>query len=105
MLRTIGDNLNGADSYSLTDNQELIIEACKRDLGKATFEVYLTEIDWCRNDILFVCDNLEKWVKDESAPDIPLMNKLLRPKIRKDPLGAVLIIGYVKLIRHRLHSS
>ncbi len=45
------------------------------------------------NDIVFVSNNLEKWVKEESAPDIPLMNKALSPKIRKEPLGCVLIIG------------
>lgn len=45
------------------------------------------------NDIVFVCNSLEKWAKDESAADIPFMNKLLSPKIRKDPLGCVLIIG------------
>jgi hypothetical protein len=46
------------------------------------------------NDIIFVCDNLEKWMKDESAPDVDFSNKLMGPKIRKDPLGAVLVIGY-----------
>lgn len=70
------------------------MEACKRDLGKSAFEAYLTEIDWCKNDIVFVCNNLEKWAKDEKAPDIPLMNTALSPRIRKDPLGCVLVIGY-----------
>ena len=32
-------------------------------------------------------------MEDESAPDIPLTNIPLRPKIRKEPLGTVLIIG------------
>ena len=49
------------------------------------------------NDIIFVSNNVEKWAKDESAPDIPLMNRALWPKIRKDPMGAVLIIGCVAL--------
>ena len=46
------------------------------------------------NDIVFVSKNLAKWAKDEAAPDINLMNKLLSPRIRKEPLGCVLIIGY-----------
>lgn len=79
----------------MKDNEEAIAEACKRDLGKSSFETYLTEVTWCENDIVFVCDNLKKWAKDEKAPDIPLMNMPLRPHIRKDPLGCVLIIGYV----------
>lgn len=51
------------------------------------------------SDCVFVNNNLEKWMKDESAPDIPLMNKALSPKIKKDPLGAVYIIGYAALPR------
>lgn len=82
-------------SRRLKDNEKAIAEACKKDLGKGAFESYLTEIGWCLNDIVFVTQNLEKWAQDEGAPDIPLVNKLLSPTIRKDPLGAVLIIGYV----------
>lgn len=78
----------------MKDNEDLIIEACNRDLGKPSYETYLTEVGWCQNDIIFMCDNLEKWVKDESAPDMPLMNKFFSPRIRKDPMGTVLIIGY-----------
>lgn len=80
--------------YRIKDNEAAIVQACNQDLGKGTFETYLSEIDWCTNYIVFVTQNLETWVKDETAPDIPLANKLLSPKIRKDPLGAVLIIGY-----------
>lgn len=80
----------------LKDNEAALLEACKRDIGKGTFETMLTEISWCQNDIVFVCKNLAKWAKDERAPDMPLTNYLLSPTIRKDPLGCVLIIGYVK---------
>jgi len=79
--------------WAITDNETAIVEACKRDLGKSIFETYLTEIDWCRNDILFVCQNLAKWAKDESAPDMDFTHKFLSPKIRKEPLGCVLVIG------------
>ncbi|TKA71161.1 hypothetical protein B0A49_05190 [Cryomyces minteri] len=79
--------------WGLKDNEDALLEACKRDLGKSSFETYLTEVGWCENDIIFMCNNLEKWVKDEAAPDIPLLNKALSPRIRKEPLGCVLIIG------------
>ncbi|KAL8873805.1 MAG: hypothetical protein Q9174_000791, partial [Haloplaca sp. 1 TL-2023] len=79
--------------WGIKDNEAALLQACKQDLGKGAFETHLSEIDWCLNDIVFVTQNLEKWVKDETAPDIPLANKLLSPRIRKDPLGAVLIIG------------
>ena len=46
------------------------------------------------NDIVFISKNLHKWVKDEKADDIDLTFKFMNPKIRKDPLGMVLVIGY-----------
>ena len=47
------------------------------------------------NDIIFMSNNLAKFAQDESPPDIAFTNKLFGPKIRKDPLGMVLIIGYI----------
>ena len=79
--------------WGLKDNEALIMEACKKDLGKSSFETYLTELGWCMNDIVFMSNNLARFAKDEAAEDIALSNKFLGPKIRKDPLGAVLIIG------------
>jgi beta-apo-4'-carotenal oxygenase len=80
-------------SRSLKDNEAAIVEACRRDLGKPEFESYLGEVSWCMNDIIFVSNNLERWVKDEPAPDMTFTNKFMSPRIRKEPLGAVLIIG------------
>ncbi|TKA38416.1 hypothetical protein B0A54_10707 [Friedmanniomyces endolithicus] len=79
--------------WGLKDAEPALTEALKLDLGKSAHESWMAEIMWCLNDIVFVCKNLEAWMRDEAAPDIPLMNQLMRPRIRKDPLGAVLIIG------------
>ena len=79
--------------WGIHDNVDALTEACKKDLGKPTFETALSETDWCKNDIIFVTKNLEKWAKDESAPDMALPNKLFSPRIKKEPLGTVLIIG------------
>lgn len=79
--------------HSIVDNEAIILESCKRDLNKSRYETYVCEIDWCKNDILFVLKNLAKWIKDEPATDTSLMNKFMAPKVRKDPLGAVLVIG------------
>ncbi|KAK7564111.1 fatty aldehyde dehydrogenase [Phyllosticta citricarpa] len=79
--------------YILKDNEQLILDACKKDLGKAHFETYLAELNWVLNDILFLIKGIPKWAQDESAPDIPLINKGVFPKIRKDPLGSVLVLG------------
>ena len=74
------------------------MEACARDLGKPFFEAQLTEIKWVENDIVYMCSNLEKWMRDEKADDIPFTNSFVNPKIRKDPLGCCLIIGLVYVI-------
>lgn len=79
--------------WGIVDNSDALLEACKQDLGKPEFEAWISEIDWCKNDIVFVQKNLEKWMKDEAAPDMPLTNSLLKPTIRKEPLGTVLVIG------------
>lgn len=79
---------------SLIDNTNALERACKQDLGKGKFEANVVELDFCTNTIIYICNNLKKWAKDERAPDIPLADKLLSPKIRKDPLGCVLIIGF-----------
>jgi beta-apo-4'-carotenal oxygenase len=70
-----------------------IQEALARDLGRSKYEAILTETAWIQSDILFTLKNMDKWVKDEPAQDIPLMLQGLRPRIRKDPMGTVLIVG------------
>ncbi|KAJ4373076.1 Hexadecenal dehydrogenase [Neocucurbitaria cava] len=79
--------------WALKDNEALISEACKRDLGKPSFETYLVEISWCMNDCVFMANNLKRFAKDEKPQDIPMTNMLMGPRIRKDPLGTALIIG------------
>jgi len=79
--------------WGLVDNSDAIIEACKRDLHKPAYETVLSELDWVKNDIVYVTQNLEKWAKDEKAEDIPLSFSVMKAHIRKEPLGTVLIIG------------
>jgi len=79
--------------WAFKDNEGLMVEACKRDLGKPTFETNLTECSWCMNDCVWMANNLTRFARDEKPADIPLANRLMGPRIRKDPLGAVLIIG------------
>ncbi|KAL9594948.1 MAG: hypothetical protein Q9179_005176 [Wetmoreana sp. 5 TL-2023] len=82
--------------WGLRDNEAAICSALRRDLGKSIFESYVGEIEWCKNDIIFTCKNLRAWAKDEHAPDVPILNRLINPKIRKEPLGCVLVIGCVQ---------
>ena len=81
----------------MKDNAHAIEAACKLDLGKGIFETNLAELDFCTTTLLYDINNLRKWAKDEKAPDVPLDMMALSPKIRKDPLGTVLIIGSVAL--------
>ncbi|KAF2841874.1 aldehyde dehydrogenase [Patellaria atrata CBS 101060] len=79
--------------WAVSDNADAIIEACTRDLGKPVTESIMTEVGWVKNDIVFVINHLEKWMKDEKPDDIQLTHKVANPRIRKDPLGTVLVIG------------
>lgn len=79
--------------WAVEDNKNLIVQACKKDLGKGFFEAMIAEVAWVQNDIIFMTNNLEKWCKDEKAEDIDLANKFMSPRIRKDPLGMVLVVG------------
>ncbi|KAJ5109217.1 Beta-apo-4'-carotenal oxygenase [Penicillium angulare] len=79
--------------WAIKDNEEEFAEALAQDLNKPRFETELAEYGWLLNDIIFFTRNLHKFVKDEKAPDIELTFKFMSPKIRKDPLGCVLVIG------------
>ncbi|PGH15340.1 hypothetical protein AJ79_02506 [Helicocarpus griseus UAMH5409] len=79
--------------WALKDREHLVAEALARDLNKPKYEAYVSEIGMVENDIVFVQKNLTKWAKDEKAPDIDLTFSLMKPIIRKDPLGVVLVIG------------
>lgn len=59
--------------WGIKDAEAQLFEACARDLGKPSYEAYISEVGWVLNDIIFVCNNLRKWAKDEKASDIPLM--------------------------------
>ncbi|KAL3461434.1 Aldehyde/histidinol dehydrogenase [Aspergillus heterothallicus] len=79
--------------WAIKDHEQQIVEALRSDLRKPRFEAEVGESVWLENDIVFITRNLHKWVKDEKAEDIDLTWKFMSPKIRKDPLGTVLVIG------------
>lgn len=79
--------------WAIVDHEKELLEACKRDLGKGYFEAMVSEIEWVKNDIIFMTQNLEKWMKDEKPADIAWAHSIVRPRIRKDPLGVILVIG------------
>ena len=79
--------------WAIKDREQQLGEALQRDLGRPFYEAYLTEIGWVLNDIIFTVNNIEKWAKEEAASDVPLTFMPMRPRVRKEPLGVVLILG------------
>jgi beta-apo-4'-carotenal oxygenase len=79
--------------WGLKDEEPALLEACKLDLGKSSHEAFLTEVGWILNDIIFMSKNLARFMKDEKPEDIDFTNRFMQPRIKKDPLGSVLIIG------------
>ncbi|KAJ2900979.1 aldehyde dehydrogenase [Zalerion maritima] len=79
--------------WGIKDNTELLLAALNKDLRKPAFESLLTEVDWCLQDCLHAIKHLSSWAKDEKYSDVPLQFSLNSARIRKDPIGTVLIIG------------
>ncbi|EXJ89803.1 aldehyde dehydrogenase (NAD(P)+) [Capronia epimyces CBS 606.96] len=79
--------------WAIVDHEKELLEAFKQDLGKGYFEVMTSEIEWVKNDIIFMTQHLEQWMKDEKPADIPWSHRIVSPRIRKDPLGLILVIG------------
>ncbi|KAH3680824.1 hypothetical protein WICPIJ_008107 [Wickerhamomyces pijperi] len=79
--------------FMIKDNEQEIKNALKLDLNKPENESQLTEISVVLGDLLYIIDNLEKWVKPECPADVPLLFKLASPKVYKQAFGTVLIIS------------
>jgi beta-apo-4'-carotenal oxygenase len=76
----------------MEDYKPQLLAALKKDLNKGEFESSFTEIDWVKNDCMFMLDNLEKFAKDEKLP-VPLSFSMMKFRVRKEPMGTALIIG------------
>ena len=65
----------------------------QQDLGKPFYEAMVQEIEWCKNECIVASKHLPKWIKDEKSANTPWLHVAIGPKIRKEPMGIVLIIG------------
>lgn len=81
--------------WAIKDHSPQLEEAFRLDLRKSRYEAVFTEIDWVCNNIMFMLKHLDAWSKDEpiGSPAVPLHFKPNKVRIRKEPLGAALIIG------------
>lgn len=66
--------------------------ALHRDLGRAPIETHVFEIAEVRAAIRSTLKNLEKWTAPQRVP-VPLLLRPARAEIRREPLGAVLVIS------------
>lgn len=79
--------------HAVVANRDAVLAALKKDLNKPTAEAMMTETTWLEHDIMATLENFDSLVADEPC-EVPMMYKLMGPpKLQKNPLGTVLIIG------------
>ncbi|KAB5554853.1 Aldehyde/histidinol dehydrogenase [Coniochaeta sp. 2T2.1] len=80
--------------WAVVDLTPEITEAMNRDLHKSAFESILTEIEWVKGECLYLIKHLKEYVKDEKlGKHVPLTMSMMGARIRKEPVGAVLILS------------
>lgn len=77
----------------LIDNESKIEEALVKDLNKAPFEGYLTDIGPCIVEINETIKGLKKWAKPETHYSGLMCFPSVRTKVYKIPYGVTLIIS------------
>jgi aldehyde dehydrogenase (NAD+) len=83
-LQRLGDMLD--------DNEERLLEALAKDLGKPKVEAYAGEVGYLKGDVKHSLKHLRNWMKPERVKT-PIMNFKGTSEIQREPLGVVLIIG------------
>ncbi|KAJ3880668.1 NAD-aldehyde dehydrogenase [Lentinula edodes] len=79
-------------AYMLKDNIKLFEDTLAADLGRPQLEARMLDIDPSLVEIKLTLSSFEKWAKQESAP-FSINFSAMRPVIRKEPKGVVLIIS------------
>lgn len=76
----------------LKDNEELFFEALRKDLGRTKFETVFAETTLTITEAVEAVHNVEKWAKYEYV-DPGLAWRTHSPHVRREPKGAVLVLG------------
>jgi aldehyde dehydrogenase (NAD+) len=79
--------------WMVHDNEAQLIEALKEDLGRHDYEAYFGDILSTKSDILDHIKNVEKWAADEIPDAGFIMGTIGKARVRREPLGVVLVIG------------
>lgn len=83
-LRILKDYIN--------DNEQKIMEALQKDLGKSAFESYETEIGMVLEEIDIMIKSIKKWAKPKYVKT-PIAHFPSVSKVYKEPYGVILIIS------------
>lgn len=77
---------------AIRDNESLILDALRKDLGKSNFESYLTEYHFVLGEIKFAKKNLRKWMSKKRVKS-SLTTLPAKSFYTYEPLGVTLIIS------------
>ncbi|KAI0328290.1 aldehyde dehydrogenase [Cubamyces sp. BRFM 1775] len=78
--------------YLVKDNEQRFKDALKADLGRPFLETEFFDFLIVYGEARMAYDNIEKWTK-EQAPDFSLNWFLMKPRLKPEPKGVVLIIA------------
>lgn len=76
----------------IKENEDNILKALKKDLGKSDFEGYATELGMVYEEINLHIKNIKKWSKREKRKT-PISYFPAKSYVYKEPYGVTLIIG------------
>jgi aldehyde dehydrogenase (NAD+) len=74
------------------ENEDALLAALKSDLGKSSFEGWVTEIYVIYAEIEHTLRHFEDWLEPEEVPT-PLVAQPATSTVHREPLGTVLVIG------------
>ncbi|MBQ2983776.1 MAG: aldehyde dehydrogenase [Candidatus Gastranaerophilales bacterium] len=77
---------------AIKNNEQKILGALKKDLGKSSTEGYMCEVGLAMSEITYFLKNLKKFAKDKIVPT-PITNFHSKSIIKSVPYGNVLIIS------------
>lgn len=77
---------------AITENEDAICDALRKDLGKSPQESYMTEIGTITSSIRFALSHLDKWAKPTRCKT-PITLFSSKSYIYKEPYGVVLIMS------------
>lgn len=79
-------------AFMIKDNENLFVEALKKDLGRSRFDSVFGETMLVVNECVDAINQLDKWAKPEKVW-AGMAWPMHAPTVRKEPKGTVLVLG------------